>query len=104
VRRLRDLIDRDSARRVRAAHDDDRRLPLDVAALALAACSGIPPAQLTREFTRGYGVSPEEYASAGGPAALGLPPGVAGLRGVRGVRGEEMPCPSVIAPAFSAGL
>ncbi|GAB2744768.1 hypothetical protein GCM10027090_14750 [Sinomonas soli] len=65
VRRLRDLIDRDDARRVRAAHDGARRLPLDVAAFALAACSGIPAAQLTREFTCAYGVSPEEYASAG---------------------------------------
>ncbi|AMM31200.1 hypothetical protein SA2016_0504 [Sinomonas atrocyanea] len=64
VRRLRDLIDRDGARRFRAAHDRARRLPFDVAALALAA--GIPPAQLTREFTHAYGASPEEYASAGG--------------------------------------
>ncbi|MGY3567254.1 hypothetical protein [Sinomonas sp. RB5] len=86
-----------------AAHDGARRLPLDVAALALAACSGIPPAQLTREFTHAYGASPEECASAGGSEEP-LPPDVPGLRGLRGLRGEEMPCASVIAPAFNAGL
>lgn len=92
VRRVRDLLDRDRARTVPAAHDGARRLPLDVA--ALAACSGIPPAQLTREFRRAYGVSPEEYAS----AARHEEPSV------HGICGEEMPCPSVVAPAFSAGL
>lgn len=56
--RLRDLIDREGARTVQAAHDGARRLPLEVA--ALAACSGLPR--------------------------------------------EEVPCDSVVAPAFSAGL
>jgi hypothetical protein len=100
VRQVRDRLDRDRARTVPAAHDGARRLPLDVA--ALAACSGIPPAQLTREFTRAYGVSPEEYASAARPEEPSAQPSV--QPSVQGLRGEEMPCASVVAPAFSTVL
>jgi hypothetical protein len=69
VRRAKDRIDRDAARRAQAAHDGAPRLPLDLT--ALAACSGLPQAQLAGEFTRAYGVSPEAYLSAceGGTAA-----------------------------------
>lgn len=77
VRRVRDRLDRDAATRAQAAHDGAPRLPLDLA--ALAACSGLPEAQLAGEFTRAYGVSPEAYLSTceGGTAAgVELPLGV----------------------------